>query len=177
MISDKRVRKTLFGIAEWKRFCKSQKFWWLPRRGSRLFEIIWMISNRTYFPLFPSLFFLSSAKNILIQILFPFPLPLFSSPLKEISSLSFSFFSPPHFPSNYLYLFFLLRYSSALQTNKCIDQIAELCRPFCLVYAICCKMYDVLIYALYPEIFCVENVYVKVAVNSKQLAILDEISQ
>ena len=38
-------------------------------------------------------------------------------------------------------------------------------------------MYDVLIYALYPEIFCVENVYVKVAVNSKQLAILDEISQ
>ena len=58
-----------------------------------------------------------------------------------------------------------------------MDQIAELCRPFCLVYAICCKMYDVLIYALYPEIFCVENVYVKVAVNSKQLAILDEISQ
>ena len=58
-----------------------------------------------------------------------------------------------------------------------MDQIAELCRSFCLVYAICCKMYDVLIYALYPEIFCVENVYVKVAVNLKQLALLDEISQ
>ena len=180
MISDKRVRKTLFGIAEWKRLCKSQKFWWLPVRGSRLFEIIWMISHRTYFPLFPSLFFFSSAKNILIQILFPFPSLFFISSKRNLFIIILLFFSTtfaPHFPSNYLYLFFLLRYSSALQTNKCMDQIAELCRPFCLVYAICCKMYDVLIYALYPEIFCVENVYVKVAVNLKQLAILDEISQ
>ena len=29
--------------------------------------------------------------------------------------------------------------------------------PFCLFYAICCEIYDVLIYALYPESFCVEN--------------------
>ena len=73
-------------------------------------------------------------------------------------------------------IFFLLHYSS-FKTNECMDQIAELWMPFCLFYAICCEMYDVLIYALYTEIFCVENVYVKVAVNSKQLAILDEISQ
>ena len=39
-----------------------------------------------------------------------------------------------------------------------MDQIAELCMSFCLFYAICCEIYDVLIYALYPESFCVENV-------------------
>ena len=83
------------GIAEWKIFCKSQKFWWLPRRGSRLFEIIWMISHRTYFPLFPSLFFFSSAKNILIQILFPFPSLFFISSKRNLFIIIL-LFSPPH---------------------------------------------------------------------------------
>ena len=42
-----------------------------------------------------------------------------------------------------------------------MDQIAELCMPFCLFYAICCEMYDILIYALYPESFCVENLDIR----------------
>ena len=91
------------------------------------------IYSSKYYSPFLLFFFISSKRNLFIIIL-----------------LFFSTTFAPHFPSNYLYLFFLLRYSSALQTIKCMDQIAELCRPFCLVYAICCKMYDVLIYALYP---------------------------
>ena len=42
-----------------------------------------------------------------------------------------------------------------------MDQIAELCMPFCLFYAICCEMYDVLIYVLYPESSCVENLDIR----------------
>ena len=61
----KRVRKILScpsASLNWNVFANPESFCWLPRRGSSLFEIIWMISHRTYFPLFPSLFFVSSAK-------------------------------------------------------------------------------------------------------------------
>ena len=76
----KRVRKILScpsASLNWNVFANPESFCWLPRRGSSLFEIIWMISHRTYFPLFPSLFFVSSAKNILIKIIFPLPFPFF----------------------------------------------------------------------------------------------------
>ena len=86
----KRVRKNLSCASaslNGNVFANPESFCWLPRRGSSLFEIIWMISHRTYFPLFPSLFFVSSAKNILIQIIFPLPSPFFHPLLKRISSL------------------------------------------------------------------------------------------
>ena len=91
----KRVRKNLSCASaslNGNVFANPESFCWLPRRGSSLFEIIWMISHRTYFPLFPSLFFVSSAKNILIQIIFPLPYPFFHPLLKRISSLSLSVF-------------------------------------------------------------------------------------
>ena len=50
-----------------------------------------------------------------------------------------------------------------------MDQNAELCRPFCLVYGICCKIYDVLIYALYPESFCVENLDIRLFLQNKRI--------
>ena len=108
----KRVRKNLSCASaslNGNVFANPESFCWLPRRGSSLFEIIWMISHRTYFPLFPSLFFVSSAKNILIQIIFPLPYPFFHPLLKRISSLSLSvFFSPPYLHIKYMFLLQLI---------------------------------------------------------------------